>query len=991
VWYPGRQWRGLRVKLIGLVLVSLVLIAGLLGVGWFSSREREQAEALENLTQTAEFVAVIAENTFDEGAAVARAVAADPAIVTFDPVQVAPRLRALKALYPHYTNILLTDRHGIVVGWGLDEPLPSPRQSVATRGFFRRVVATHRPTPIRVTNGRGAEAVGIGVAVPVLDTTGALVGIVAITFDPDHIASRLAPVGMLPSQVVTLIDPEGRTATFSGGGGLTPDALTWEQRDQTGVPGVQAALHGEVATTVAFDSPLLGDRRLAAFVPTPRYRWVVGASWPVAEAVAPAWELRQRELLLFLALALIIVAGALIASHTVIAPLRRLTEHTRRLGDSRFEPIVGVQQNDEIGELAATFNLVGERLQRTLSDLRQEQARLTALVENLPVGIVIRDAPDGTLALVNTRAQQIWRESAERIADPKWLASRRGQHADGSPYHTGDVPLMRSLRAGEVIHGEEMTIQRGDGTIGIATVSSAPIHDEDGRIVAAVAAYEDLTERRETETRLREHEEILRVLVDQFPGGVRVLDRELRYVMSAGERVLDVGLTGEQLIGRRMADLYPAEYVDQMWHYAQRTLAGETVSFDVTPPGRVFRLIMTPLRDATGAIPQFLAVSVDITEERAQLERHGRDDKLRALGQMAGGIAHDLNQVLMLVAGYGEMARTSLDSERPALDELREMLQIIGQAAYDGGATVKRLLTFARGSVDERRQPIDVGTLLHEVEQLTVPRWRDATRANGRSVTLDVIAEPGLTIAGSPSALREALTNLVFNALDAMPHGGTLTLAGRQAGEHMLIDVTDTGVGMTPDVQQRIFEPFFTTKGESGTGLGLAMVFGIIQGHAGHIDVSSRPGHGTTIHLSFPAMSGDVDRAEHGTNHVSAPTLHILVVDDEPKLTMLAAGMLRQDGHTITTAASGAEALACLEREHVDLVLTDLSMGEGMNGWDLAAAIGQAHPGLPVVLATGWGAGIDEAEARRRGVQAVIAKPYRMMDIRAVIERVLNG
>ena len=202
---------------------------------------------------------------------------------------------------------------------------------------------------------------------------------------------------------------------------------------------------------------------------------------------------------------------------------------------------------------------------------------------------------------------------------------------------------------------------------------------------------------------------------------------------------------------------------------------------------------MTPLRDERGVIEYVLNVAIDVTEERAS-PTTGGEEKLRALGQMAAGIAHDLNQALALVAGYGDLAREALDAESPDRAALREMLQIMGQAAYDGGATVKQLLSFARGQVDERRQPIDVGTLLYEVEQLTTPRWRDSVRAEGTTIVLRVEAAPGLIIVGSPGALREALTNLVFNALDALADGGTITLAAHQEDDAILSTLRTLGL-----------------------------------------------------------------------------------------------------------------------------------------------------------------------------------------------------
>jgi CheY-like chemotaxis protein len=204
-----------------------------------------------------------------------------------------------------------------------------------------------------------------------------------------------------------------------------------------------------------------------------------------------------------------------------------------------------------------------------------------------------------------------------------------------------------------------------------------------------------------------------------------------------------------------------------------------------------------------------------------------------------------------------------------------------------------------------------------------------------------------------------------------------------------LIDVADTGTGMPPEIKARVFEPFFTTKGQAGSGLGLAMVFGIVQRHQGQIDITSDEGRGTTIHLTLPAA----DRAQAAPASVAAAddvtARRILVVDDEPRLAALLVGLLRYEGHEGVTAQSAEEALERLASGQFDLVITDLSMGEGMNGWDLAAAIAASPTPIPVVLATGWGAGIDDDEASSRGVSGVVAKPYRRADIHAVIARVL--
>jgi signal transduction histidine kinase/CheY-like chemotaxis protein len=371
-------------------------------------------------------------------------------------------------------------------------------------------------------------------------------------------------------------------------------------------------------------------------------------------------------------------------------------------------------------------------------------------------------------------------------------------------------------------------------------------------------------------------------------------------------------------------------------------------------------------------------------EVAIQAEAFARTEKLRALGRMASGAAHDLNQYLAVIAGYSDVALRALDQPAPDPASLRDAVRLIAQAAMDGAATVKRLLAFARPHDDTPPQPVEVTALLRDVAKLTAPQWRDAAQALGRPIALHVECERVVFVQGWPDSLREALTNLVFNAVDALPQGGTIRLAARCEGPSVVLEVRDSGVGMSAEVQARAFEPFFTTKGERGTGLGLAMVFGIVERHGGQIAVQSTPGQGTTVRLTLPA-AGAASSAAPDPSSPSARPRRILAVDDEPAITRMVAVMLEPDGHTVVTASSGEEALARLAAEPFDLVLSDIGMGAGMNGWDLAARVHARYPGLAFALATGWGAQIEPAEAEAAGVGAVIAKPYRLDELRRLV------
>jgi PAS domain S-box-containing protein len=383
----------------------------------------------------------------------------------------------------------------------------------------------------------------------------------------------------------------------------------------------------------------------------------------------------------------------------------------------------------------------------------------------------------------------------------------------------------------------------------------------------------------------------------------------------------------------------------------------------------------------------------DITE-RKQAERHteamARSEKLRALGQMATGIAHDLNQSLMLVASYSDLARQALVQDPPNLAELEDLLTTTTQAALDGGETVKRLLMFTRTAPKYDGQLVNLGKVVCDAAQLTAPRWRDAAQAEGKPISLHVEAEDHLTIQGSPARLRELMTNLIFNSVDALPAGGAIYLRVGARGGQAVIEVADSGVGMSAEVQARVFEPFFTTKGASGTGLGLAMVFGIVEQHGGHIDVQSAPGNGTTFRITLPLVEAlaEVEMSPPPSVQVGPPLpLRILAVDDEPMMTKAVVRMLKPAGHVVSVAASGEEALEKLAEQTFDVVVSDVGMGPGMNGWELADAVKRGWPGVRFLLATGWGAAIDPGEAHGRGVEAVLAKPYHPADLLRALAR----
>jgi PAS domain S-box-containing protein len=361
-----------------------------------------------------------------------------------------------------------------------------------------------------------------------------------------------------------------------------------------------------------------------------------------------------------------------------------------------------------------------------------------------------------------------------------------------------------------------------------------------------------------------------------------------------------------------------------------------------------------------------------------------RAEKLRALGQMAAGVAHDLNNMLAAILGQVELLRL-----RVKLPEIQEALQVLYTAASDGAQVVRRLQEFGRQQASTRLEPCALAPIVQEALELTRSRWQDEAQRQGRAIEICTALDGLPRILGHPAELREALTNLLLNAVDAMPTGGTLTLAGypeptpeEPAG--VVLTVTDTGTGMPEEVLRHIFDPFYTTKGIRGTGLGLAVVYSIVERHGGRIAVTSTPGQGTIFTLRFQAAPGGPDAAPSpAPSHVHAPR-RILLIDDETPVRTTAAQLLRAIGHTVVETESGAAGLAALAAQAVDLVLTDLGMPE-MTGWEVAQRVKATRPHLPVILLTGWGQQISHTTPGQEYVDRVLGKPVRLADLQAAI------
>jgi signal transduction histidine kinase len=349
-------------------------------------------------------------------------------------------------------------------------------------------------------------------------------------------------------------------------------------------------------------------------------------------------------------------------------------------------------------------------------------------------------------------------------------------------------------------------------------------------------------------------------------------------------------------------------------------------------------------------------------------------EKMRALGELASGVAHEFNNSLCGVLGFLDLSLVSPDLG----SDLRGHLEAARSCALDAAQVVRRVRDFARRRREDVPAPawVDVNALVRQTLELARHKWEAAAQAERPPVAVAVCTEAAGGVSGSAVELREVVTNLVFNAVDAMPDGGTLTLRTWSTAERVFLAVSDTGVGIPDEVRHRLFEPFFTTKGERGSGLGLSVTFGIVQRHGGDVRVDSAPGQGTTFTVSFPAARGpQAPPTEAASPKPPAPAakgLHVLVVEDEESVRRFLKLGLTHLGHRVDTAGDVRGGLAALAGGRFDLVLTDLGLPDG-TGEEVVQAAARDAPGTPVVMLTGWAEQVRSEPPQ--GVAQVLGKP----------------
>jgi len=499
-------------------------------------------------------------------------------------------------------------------------------------------------------------------------------------------------------------------------------------------------------------------------------------------------------------------------------------------------------------------------------------------------------------------------------------------------------------------------------------------------------------------------EQRFRALVEQSPFGIQVLaaDGGTVQVNPAWQR-----LWGSAPDNPRAAD----EHLQPVIERAFQGHKGET-SPRPREGNQWIRSFVYPIKDPAGSVRNVIVMHEDVTEEKraedeartanAELSqvKHAvvQQERLRALGQMAGGIAHDINNAISPAAMYVE---SLLEQDTTLSARTRERLSVVQQAIAAVVQTVTRLREFCRPRETQAvRESVNVNEVVQQSVALTQARWQTMSLGKGISIQTRLELADGLPVMmGSASEIRDAVVNLIFNAVDAMPEGGTITLQTRPLPNGTIVEVRDTGTGMDEETRRRCLEPFFSTKGQHGNGLGLAMVYGMLKRHDGEIEIVSEPGRGTTIRLLFPSGRARVERPQNSPrpqDGVRRPTTgaRILIADDDSALLESLRAALETDGHHVLTADDGQSAIDAFEAADKSgapfaAVITDFVMPMA-DGRKVSNVINQMRPGTPVIMLTAYGNRAHAQDDTLPYVDHILTKPANLVELRNTLERLLQ-
>jgi PAS domain S-box-containing protein len=850
------------------------------------------------------------------------------------------RLKEMSSAGPQFGRIVVTDAEGRLVQSSFDPP--STTVTYADREFF----AIHRDNPdpglhiSRPVLGRVAKTWTIPLSRRMSHSDGSFAGVAIAALDPAYFNGFLRSIDLGPNGSLGVFLDDGTVLAMAPGG------EEWIATTPTGGSLARLLQKSSIGTfrgafpTEHIDS-VVSYRKLGG-LPV-----VVAVSLATDDALA-GWYAFIREAVAIWVGATLVVA---LFAWLVILTLRR-----QAVAEARLDAIFN-----------STFEFI------SLLDV------------------------DGRVIEINQASLDFAKlRRADVVGRPYWEYASRPDDPQGEQRLKEAVAAARN---GTFVRYEAEMPGKGQPTI--IDASLKPIFDKAGRVVFLVAEGRDITEHRRLFDALKEANERLETIVDASPLAITEVDRDTRVLSwnQAAEKMF--GWEASEILGKPLPTV-PDELRDNLMAALESTFSGFTLKrIDSRRRRKDGSLIdvslwTAPHRDASGTIVGCFGILTDITEQKHLEDQSRQAQRLNAIGQLTGGVAHEFNNLLQVILGnlesLGEVIRGQADAS--------ERLERIMRAVRRGGELTQQLLAFSR------KQPLRPEVFHPKGELQSLEYLVRATVGAQYQIAVDVAPEASYVCADA-SQLANALLNLVLNSRDAMPAGGSIGIRARDTvvdaaraarleipvGQYLEIEVADNGTGMTEEVAAHAIEPFFTTKEVGkGTGLGLSMVHGFARQSGGAMEIDTEPGKGTTVRLFLPAIAASPDQVpgKLRLQPVRQRNVAVLAVEDDPDVLATTVSMLRGLGYRAIGATNGPSALAALEHAgHIDVLFTDMIMPEGMSGPELARQARNLRPDLKVVYTSGYTENAVPADRAGNEDITLIRKPYSQDDLAAAMNRVI--
>jgi len=697
--------------------------------------------------------------------------------------------------------------------------------------------------------------------------------------------------------------------------------------------------------------------------------------------------------------AVLVLITALVISRRLLHPIRTIDAGLRSISGGDLAARIELGGNDEMSELAHSFNRMAAQRQEHERQLTETRERLRQIAESIGEVFWLATPDNSRILYLSPAFEEIWQRSIEdALEDPHlWIEAIHPEDRHRVARAAGN--------RGDGFYQAEYRIVRPDGQIRWISDRSFPVLDEDGTMIRVAGVARDITERREYQGQLDERIKELRCLYQVLelttsgeltPEEVaqRIVDLLPESMQFEAEAVARIDFNGQHFPCPHWHD--PLAVIDSEIRLDDRVVGRVTVGYksrpaDALPGDELF------LPEEQALVNGVAVHFARMLEQRRLTATLARNDRLKAIGELTGGMAHDFNNLLTVIIGNAELLHEQLGRDSHPLAGLAGM---IGTAGERGAELTGRMLAFARRQVLEPKV-VDLNQLIGSLKPLL-------ERTLGEDIELRLeIGDTALPALVDPAQIESAVLNLCLNARDAMAGGGRLTVetgpveldAGYasgfeelQPGQYAMLAVSDTGCGIEPAIVDRVFEPFFTTK-EHGTGLGLSMVYGLIKQLRGHIRVYSEPGQGTTVRMYLPAGENDAEYlpAQEPEPAELRGDETILLVEDNDLVRGYAREQLTGLGYRVIEASSGPDALAIAQaREGIDLLFTDVVMPGGMNGRELADQVQAIRPGIKVLYTSGYTQNAIVHHGRLDAGVELLAKPYQLLELARRVRRVLD-